>query len=129
MSDQQDETPERHIEIPVVPKWRDHFAAPVIWPGRPQLAAEEQQSAEEPAAPAGEPEAAWHLAREPGQASDEERDEQARRLAAGMRPIASDAGQLVVRALSLGSVGLDRLARRIEERSRRASGQDPPPRT
>jgi hypothetical protein len=128
MSDQQDETPERHIEIPVVPKWRDHFAAPVIWPGRPQHAAE-QQPAEEPAAPAGEPEAARHLAHEPGQVSDEERDEQARRLAAGMRPIASDAGQLVVRALSLGSAGLDRLARRIEERSRRASGQDPPPRT
>lgn len=139
---------------PPFPTWRDHFEAAVIWPaGResaprqavripldPVHAHEDRATVKQgnPAmdsvgdaigAAAGAAGAAVgqaaRLAREVAEMSEEERAAHMQRLAAGMRPISSDAERLVVRALDFGATGLSRLADRIERRARTASGLPP----
>lgn len=134
-----EEAPAPPAAPPPFPSWRDHFAAAVIWPGReaaPREAVrvpldpihphESRTAPREPspvaAAVGAAAEDAVRLAREVAEMSQEERTARMQRLAAGMRPISSDAEDIVVRALDFGASGLSRLADRIERRRRIASG-------
>ncbi|MGI9253428.1 MAG: hypothetical protein ACR2J8_06765 [Thermomicrobiales bacterium] len=145
-SEAREPQPQPEPETPPCPTWRDHFKAAVVWPGReattrenvripldpihpresgdrPVGASASNQNPSPVAAMAGAAAGqAARLAREVAEMSQEERMAQAQRLAAGMRPISSDAERLVVRALDFGSAGLSKLADRIERRRRVAAG-------
>jgi len=132
----QDEQP---AAPPPFPTWRDHFRAEVIWPGgREPSPRPEERTPLDPvhphagdAAPPPEPplaaaaDQAARLAHEAAEMSREEREAAMRRLAAGMRPISSDAERIVVQALDFGASGLSKLADRIERRRRTAAGLPP----
>lgn len=120
-----DVEPARAAEIPVPPRWRDHFAGPVLQPGeRPaQPEPPRLERRVEPVLDAGQvtPEtvvrvAQEFVAREFTNLTPEERAARARRIAAGMRPLAADAEKYAARALDLGARGLAGLADRLERR-------------